>query len=87
MNYSQQLETLENKILADIKQKLSKSNIQSKFILEKALRIKLCNFDVSHNDYIIEATNDFLIGNSGLHYSYNNLSTEQLVELANELLK
>jgi hypothetical protein len=66
--------------------KIVNSKKQSKFRTTNVLTVKGSNFNLDGNRYLVEVYEDGLIDNDGHSYGFNVLDTEQLCELADELL-
>lgn len=74
-------------IIEKLKFKACKSATQSKHMNTSVLMVKDCQFNLSGGRYLTEVSQHELLDESGYRYDFNVLDTEQLCELADELLK
>lgn len=78
---------LEQEVYARLRYLIEKRGKKSEFSSEKALKIKedRMMFNLEGGRYLVEITADRLIDSSGYRYSYDNLTIEQLCEIADNI--
>jgi hypothetical protein len=74
-------------IIERLKMKVYKSKLKSDFNINKPiLKVEDAQFNLDGGRYLIEVSGSGLIDNCGYDYNFDVLTTEDLNELANELL-